>query len=268
MSSDSAVLEVTGLRAGYPGQPDTIHEIDLSLSSGEIVGIIGESGGGKSTLLSCLLGLRPGGLAVRDGSIRYQGVDITHATAKSWRRLRGPEVAMVFQRPMASFDPLIRVSRQFVESVRLHSPKVSQQACLAASRDLLKRLRFDDPDAVLGAFPFELSGGMAQRAAIAMALLSEPRVLLADEPTSALDVRAQAEVLELLSQTASQLGTAVLFVSQKISLVRRLVSRVQRLANSTFVESGPPQQVLVAPEHPYTQALIAAVPTLEGRDAA
>lgn len=266
--SPDVVLEVAGLRAGYPGQPDTIQGLDLCLTSGEIVGIIGESGCGKSTLLSCLLGLHPGGLTVRDGTISYLGADVTYARDKAWRRLRGPELAMVFQRPAASFDPLVRVGHQFVESVRLHSPKVSGQACLAAARDLLSQLRFDDPDAVLGSYPFELSGGMAQRAAIAMALLSEPRVLLADEPTSALDVRAQAEVLELLSQTAAQLGTAVLFVSHQISLVRRLVSRVSMLAQGSFVESGPPEQVLVAPEHPYTQALVAAVPTLEGRDAA
>ncbi|MDO5093120.1 MAG: ABC transporter ATP-binding protein [Propionibacteriaceae bacterium] len=268
MSNEQKVLEVAGLRAGYLDQPDVISGIDLSLASGELVGIVGESGGGKSTLLSCLLGLRQGGLTVRDGAIRYQSTEVTHLTPKDWRRLRGPELTMVFQRPLASFDPLIRVGKQFTESVRLHSPRVSHRGCQAAARDLLRRLRFTNPDAVLSAFPFELSGGMAQRAAIAMALLSEPRVLLADEPTSALDVRAQAEVLDLLADTASQFGTAVLFVSHQISLVKRLVSTVHILADGSFVETGPPEKVLVEPKHPYTRALVAAIPKLEIPDAA
>lgn len=268
MPTDSAVLEVAGLRAGYPGQPDVLSGVDVRVASGELIGVVGESGGGKSTLLSCLLGLRHGGLAVREGSILYQGVDLTDVSERAWRCVRGPEIAMVFQRPLASFDPLIRMGRQFTESVRLHTPRASRRACQAATRSLLRRLRFDEPDAVLAAFPFELSGGMAQRAAIAMALLSEPRVLLADEPTSALDVRAQAEVLDLLAETASDFGTAVVFVSHQISLVRRLVSTVHILENGSFVESGPPEQVLVEPQHPYTRALVAAVPTLEMHDAA
>lgn len=268
MLNEHTVLEVAGLRAGYLDQPDVITGIDLNLVGGELIGIVGESGGGKSTLLSCLLGLRHGGLTVREGSIGYQGTEVTHIAPKDWRRLRGPELAMVFQRPLASFDPLIRVGKQFTESVRLHSPRVSHRGCQAAARDLLRRLRFNNPDAVLNAFPFELSGGMAQRAAIAMALLSEPRVLLADEPTSALDVRAQAEVLDLLVETASQFGTAVLFVSHQISLVKRLVSKVHILADGSFVEAGPPEEVLVNPKHPYTRSLVAAVPKLEVPDAA
>lgn len=263
MLSNKPVLEVAGLSVGYLSQPDTISGINLGLASGELVGIVGESGGGKSTLLSAMLGLRHGGLSVREGSIRYQGTDITHACPIDWRRLRGPELAMVFQRPTASFDPLIRVGAQFTESVRLHTPRASHHTCQSAARGLLRRLRFEDPDKVLNSYPFELSGGMAQRVAIAMALLSEPRVLLADEPTSALDVRAQAEVLELLAEMAADFGTAVLFVSHQISLVRRLVSRVHILFKGSFVEAGPPEKVLTEPEHPYTRALVNAVPRLD-----
>ncbi len=266
--SAKEVLEVAGLRAGYLTGPDIITGIDLTLTAGELVGIVGESGGGKTTLLSAMLGIRHGGMEVREGSIRYQGIDVTYASAADWRRLRGPELAMIFQRPLASFNPLIRVGRQFTESVRLHTPKVSHRTCQSAARALLRRLRFDEPDAVLDSYPFELSGGMAQRAAIAMALLSEPRVLLADEPTSALDVRAQAEVLELLGETASEFGTAVLFVSHQISLVQRLVSHVHVLARGRFVESGSPETVLVAPQHEYTRKLVTAVPRLEAPDAA
>ncbi|EPH02489.1 hypothetical protein HMPREF1531_01797 [Propionibacterium sp. oral taxon 192 str. F0372] len=265
MSGDEPVLEVTGLRAGYLQQPDTIAGIDLSLAAGELVGIIGESGGGKSTLLSSMLGLQHGGLTVREGTICYLGIDVTGATPAEWRRLRGPELAMVFQRPSASFDPLVRIGKQFTESVRLHTPRASHRTCQSAARELLRRLRFADPDKVLDSYPFELSGGMAQRVAIAMALLSEPRVLLADEPTSALDVRAQAEVLDLLAEIASQFGTAVLFVSHQISLVRRLVSMVHVLAGGAFVESGSPEKVLDEPEHDYTKALVRAVPRLDVR---
>lgn len=261
--ADQAVLEVAGLSAGYLGQPDTISGIELSLAPGELVGIIGESGGGKSTLLTAILGIRDNGLGIRAGAVRYQGVDVTHASDEDLRRLRGPEIAMIFQRPSASFDPLMRVGEQFVESVRLHTPGVPPRMCHSAARALLRRLRFEHPDQVLNSYPFELSGGMAQRVAIAMALLSEPRVLLADEPTSALDVRAQAEVLQLLAETAAHFGTAVLFVSHQISLVRRLVSRVHILAHGSFVETGHPDQVLTTPQHPYTQELVRAIPRLD-----
>ncbi len=267
-SADLPVLELTGLTAGYADRPAVVQGIDLQVAAGSLIGIIGESGGGKSTLLNAILGRPDGGLAVRGGTICYRGVDITDLSQRDWMRLRGPELAMVFQRPSASFDPLIKLAQQFTESVRLHTPRVSRPACQDAARRLLSRLRFDDPDAVLNAYPFELSGGMAQRAAIAMALLSEPRVLLADEPTSALDVQSQAQVIELLAETAAQFGTGLLFVSHQISLVRRLVSRVHILHGGRFVESGPPQVVLSQPQHPYTRRLIAAVPRLETGNAA
>lgn len=267
MSTDP-VLQCVGLTAGYVGHPAVVDGIDLQLTAGSLVGIVGESGGGKSTLLAALLGHTDGGLVVHAGCVCYRGVDITPLSPRNRCRLRGPELAMVFQRPTASFDPLIRVGRQFTESVRLHTPRASDRACRSAARRLLSRLRFESPDAVLQAYPFELSGGMAQRAAIAMALLNEPRVLFADEPTSALDMRAQVEVLELLRETAEDFGTAVLFVSHQINLVRRLVSQVNILAEGRFVESGPVDQVLEHPTHPYTRRLIAAVPRLDAGHAA
>lgn len=262
------MLAVIGLRAGYAGQSDVLRGVSLRVHSGEIVGIIGESGGGKSTLLSTLVGRTEAGLEIRDGSITYQGVDVTHLAEASWRQLRGPEIALVFQRPTASFDPLVRVGDQFVEAVRLHSRHVSPHAVRVASRRLLRRLRFESPEAVMDAYPFELSGGMAQRAAIAMSLLSEPRLLLADEPTSALDVRSQLEVLELLHDTATSFGTGVLFVSHQVSLVEKLCSRVHVLFGGTFVEAGDSADVLARPQHPVTQRLLSAVPRLRKSHAA
>ncbi len=267
-SADSPALECTGLTAGYADHPDVIMDIDLRLDPGALIGVVGESGCGKSTMMYALLGHSQGGLMRSAGVIRYQGADITHLTPRDWLKLRGPELAMVFQSPAASFDPLMRVGRQFTESVRRHTPQASPRACRAAARQLLSRLRFDSPDAVLDAYPFELSGGMAQRAAIAMALLSEPRVLLADEPASALDVRAQKEVLDLLGETASEFGTAVLFVSHQINLVRRLVSHVHILAEGRFVESGPAGKVLSHSVNPYTRRLLDAVPRLDRGHAA
>ncbi len=257
------ILECDDLSAGYGQGPDVICGLSLALTPGALVGVVGQSGGGKSTLLGSLLGLSHGGLQVRSGSLRYRGVDITRLGPRTWRTLRGPEIAMIFQTPSASFDPLTRLGSQFIESVRLHTPHASKNDCLAAAYKLLKRLRFDSPDTVLHSYPFELSGGMLQRAAIAMALLSEPRVLLADEPTSALDVQAQAEVCALLRETAVEFGTAVLFVSHQIRLMEQLVDEVHVLLAGTFVESGPTAAVLHNPTHPATRHFMDAVPSLE-----
>ncbi|MGL4832759.1 MAG: ATP-binding cassette domain-containing protein [Propionibacteriaceae bacterium] len=262
------ILECNDLSAGYGQGPDVISGLSLALAPGSLVGVVGQSGGGKSTLLGSLLGLSHGGLQVRSGSLRYRGVDITRLGPHAWRTLRGPEIAMIFQTPSASFDPLTRLGSQFVESVRLHTPHASKHDCLTAAHKLLKRLRFDAPDTVLNAYPFELSGGMLQRAAIAMALLSEPRVLLADEPTSALDVQAQAEVCTLLRETAVEFGTAVLFVSHQIRLMEKLVDEVHVLLDGTFVESGPTAAVLCSPTHPATRRFMNAIPSLEGFHAA
>lgn len=266
--SSSAVLTLAGVHAGYAGGPLVLRDVSLGLGAGQIVGIVGVSGGGKSTLLSTLVGRTENGLEVREGTVTYRGHDVTRMSERSWQHLRGTEIATVFQRPEASFDPLVRVGDQFVESVRLHSSHVSRSAIRAHARGLLHRLRFEQPDAVLDSYPFELSGGMAQRAAIAMALLSEPRVLLADEPTSALDVRSQLEVLELLRETAERFGTGVLFVSHQISLVEKLCERVHVLDGGRLVESGPTAAVLAAPQHPSTCALCAAVPRLRRNRAA
>lgn len=267
-ATETEVLACEALRVGYGDGPDVLRDVTVRLPAAGLVGILGESGCGKSTLLSALLGLGHGHLQLRGGALRYQGHDVTRLSPWHWRRLRGPELAMVFQTPSASFAPLERLAGQFVESVRVHSPRASERACLSAASDLLRRLRFDDPAAVLAAYPYELSGGMLQRAAIALALLSEPRVLLADEPTSALDVYAQAEVVELLGETAQDLGTAVLFVSHQVRLTARLVDELHVLHGGQVVESGPSQRVLAHPAHPVTQRLIAAIPTLEEHSAA
>ncbi|MBO3143681.1 ABC transporter ATP-binding protein [Dermatophilus congolensis] len=256
------VLECTELTAGYTPETDIISGINLQLARGKLTGIIGESGSGKSTLLNALLGFTHDGLRIRSGTVSYDGADITHVRWSQRRRLLGPELSIVFQRPSASFDPLMRIGTQFCESIRLHTPKASRRACWAAGRGMLQRLRFEDPERVMRAYPHQLSGGMTQRAAIAMSLLSEPRVLLADEPTSAVDVRSQQEVIELLGDIATEFGTAIVFVSHQIKLVRRLVTELHVLAHGRVVESGPTEQLFQAPTHEVTRRLLEATPVL------
>lgn len=254
------LLTCENVTIAYQGVP-FVHDLSLELANGEVLGIVGESGSGKSTLLRAVIGLLSPGGAVVSGGISYNGQSLTDGSAEKWRQLRGREMAMLFQDAAASLVPVQTVGRQVWECLKAKGA-ADRKAVQAEAMDLFQRLRFPDPAGLWGSYPGELSGGMAQRVCLAMALLMRPKLLLADEPTSALDVIAQRRVVEELRTLQQQTGMALVVVSHDFGVIAALADRVLVLKEGRVVEQGTARQVLLEPREPYTRQLIAAVPRL------
>lgn len=238
--------------------------VDLSVAAGEIVGLAGESGSGKTTLCRLVARLLPDGMRLTEGTITLAGRDITALPASSVHRIRPGGLSMVFQNPLAALNPVVRIGDQVMEaldpSAKRHRPEVRE----AAVR-LLEQMELPDAAQRFSAYPSELSGGQRQRVVLAMALASDPVLLLADEPTSSLDVRIQAQILSLISGVARDRGVAVLLVSHDISVISEICSRVYIMYGGEIIETGTAGDVLGNPAHPYTERLIAALPSVRRR---
>jgi peptide/nickel transport system ATP-binding protein len=260
MSSD--VLEIRDL-AIVIGETRPVREVSLSVAAGEVVGLVGETGCGKTLTGLSVLGLLPGG-ARASGSVLLDGVEMLALPERRRRPLRGTAVAMVFQNPGTSFDPVRTVGAQFERVVRTHRACTRAQARELAA-GLLRDCELRDPDRVLRAYPHQLSGGMLQRAMIALALACEPRIIIADEATSALDVSVARSIRRLLLRLQRARGFGVLFVTHNLAEAYDLCERVYVLYAGQVVEHGPTEAVFDHPAHPYTRALLAALPRVDRR---
>ena len=271
------VLSVEGLGLhvrGAGGQRlKIVEEIDLAIAPGQFFALVGESGSGKTMIARAIMRLLPDSLLEIGGAIRFGGHDLAHAGEDVLRPLRGAEVAMIFQEPMSSLNPLMTVERQLGEAIDAHvgtalrpdgSRPGARRPSAADKRrriiELLAKVRFANPEQVLGQFPHELSGGMRQRVMIAAALINTPRLLIADEPTTALDVTIQKQVLEIIASLARDHGLAVLFISHDLSLVYEHADEIAVLYGGVLMERGPARAVIDDPAHPYAAALLACVP--------
>ncbi|MFD9084904.1 dipeptide ABC transporter ATP-binding protein [Streptomyces erythrochromogenes] len=262
------LVEVTGLTVDFPvGGADAyvraVDGVSFTLEEGRALGIVGESGSGKSTVAAALLGLHRGTGARLSGTVRVGGTDVAAAAPAALRRLRGGTAAMVFQDPLSSLDPYLAIGDQIAEVHRIHSG-ASRRAARARAAEVLDRVGIADAARRSRARPHEFSGGMRQRALIAMALACEPRLLIADEPTTALDVTVQAQILDLLHGLREERGLGLLLVTHDVGVAAESVDELLVMRDGSAVERGPVASVLAAPAEPYTRALLAAVPRLDG----
>ncbi|HVY15203.1 MAG TPA: ABC transporter ATP-binding protein [Rhodopila sp.] len=259
------VLEIEKLTIALPAgadRPNAVTDVDLVLRAGEVTCLIGESGSGKSLVARSILGLLPGPhVRASGGRILFQGQDLLRAGPAEMRAIRGAGIAMIFQEPMTALNPLHTIGRQLEEVFRIHT-NLSRPARRAKVVGLLESVHLPEPARLLRSYPHQLSGGQRQRALIAMALSCQPRLLIADEPTTALDVTTQAQILHLIRELQREHGTSVLFITHDFGVVADIADTVAVLRRGDLVEQGSAQAVLGRPKHPYTQALIAAVPKL------
>ena len=243
------------------GHSVAVDGVSLDLAPGEVLGIVGESGSGKSQILYALMGLLASNGTV-GGQAFFQGQDLLTLSPRALDRVRGREMSMIFQDPMTSLNPYIRVGDQLAEGLMVHDG-LSKSAARAEAVKMLDRVRIPDAANRARRYPHEFSGGMRQRVMIAMALLAKPKLLLADEPTTALDVTIQAQVLDLMAELARETATAIILVTHDLGVVARLCDRVAVLYGGRIMEEAPADPIFTAPAHPYTRGLLAAMPRLE-----
>ena len=260
------LLSVTDLRTYFHTRSGVYRAVDgvrFSLERGETLGIVGESGSGKSVTCYSIMGLIPTPPGrIESGTAVFDGVDLLHCTPTQSRAIRGKRVAMIFQDPMTSLNPYMRISDQLMEPLLIHenlSKPAARQRALAA----LESVGINDPEKRINLYPHEFSGGMRQRVMIAMALITKPELLIADEPTTALDVTVQAQILELIKKMQRELGMAVIFITHDLGVVSGLCDRVQVMYAGRIVESTDTRTLFHSPRHPYTRALQRSIPALQ-----
>jgi peptide/nickel transport system ATP-binding protein len=277
------LLDVRDLRVGFGGR-EAVRGVSFSIGAGETLGLVGESGSGKSATSFAVMGLLGSGAAV-SGSVRLGGavppglkpvpfnadggltgtdggVELLGLGDRGMRRVRGKEVAMVFQEPMTALNPVMTVGRQIGEALLAHYPKTPRAEVKARVVAAMREVGLPEPERRMKEYPHQFSGGQRQRIVIAMALMNQPRLLIADEPTTALDVTVQAQVLALLKQLKERHGLGMLFISHDLAVVAQVADRVAVMRGGEIVEMGTVERVMTRPEHPYTRALLASAPTM------
>jgi peptide/nickel transport system ATP-binding protein len=246
------------------GWLQTLKDVSLDVRPGEVVGIVGESGCGKSLTALSILGLLPRRGCQRTGEILFEGRDLVPLGESAMRKIRGRRIGMIFQEPMSALDPVFTVGDQIAETVRTHFP-VSRHEARKRAVDALAAVGIPSPRNCVSMYPMSLSGGMRQRVMIAMALVCEPRLLIADEPTTALDVTIQAQIVDLLLELGSRTGTALLFITHNLGLVAESCARMLTMYAGQVVEDGPVEEILTRPLHPYTAGLLGSLPHIGQR---
>jgi oligopeptide transport system ATP-binding protein len=263
------LLEVTGLRIEFPhGERrfPAVEDVSFAVGRGERVALVGESGSGKSLCALALLRLVPPPGEIAAGTVRFRGRDVLRLPEKELRAYRGKDVAMVFQEPAAAFNPVLTVGFQITEGILAHEA-VSKREAEKRAEEMLGLVGLPDPKARLRSYPHELSGGMRQRALLAVALACRPALLIADEPTTALDVTVQAQILDLLLSLQERFGMAVLLITHDLGVVARFASRVYVMYAGRVVEEAKAAALFRLPMHPYTHGLLASVPRMDRREA-
>ena len=261
------MLEIRDLHVKFHNRDrEAVSGVNLVIPDGEILGLVGESGSGKTVTAMSVAGLLPRRSCDYSGEILLDGVELLHAKRSLLRTVQGKSIGVVFQEPMTAMNPLMKVGEQVAETLLLHHTELSKEDRYWCAVNALAEVDLPNPEEVYHKYPFELSGGMLQRAMIAAAIVCRPKLLLLDEPTTALDVTIQAQILKLLKRLNESHGISMLFISHNLNVVRKLCSQVAVMQRGVLVEEGLTEEVYAQPQHPYTKQLIAAIPRREGRE--
>ncbi|WP_314650407.1 ABC transporter ATP-binding protein [uncultured Microbacterium sp.] len=259
MTDATDALRVDDLSIAYGTAPPSVSGVSLRVRKGEIVGVIGESGSGKSSIALAMMGLLPDSARVTANRIEIAGADMNDATERDWARVRGVKASMVFQEPMSALNPCMRIGAQIAEVLQIHGAADKKRA-RARALEILRLVQMPDAEKRLDYYPHQLSGGQRQRVVIAIAVAAGPDLLVADEPTTALDVTVQAQILDLIRSLRDETGMGVLFISHDLGVIGQLCERVAVMYRGRVVESGSARRVLDDPRHPYTRALLESIP--------
>ncbi|GLY32661.1 ABC transporter ATP-binding protein [Kineosporia sp. NBRC 101731] len=254
-------LTARGLTVTF-GATNVVDGIDFEVPPGGTLGIVGESGSGKSMTSLAIMGLLPAS-ATRGGSIDFAGTELTKVTERQMRAIRGDRIAMIFQDPLSSLNPYYTVGTQIAEAYRSHRSGVNRKAARAAAIEAMDRVHIKDAGKRVDDYPHQFSGGMRQRVMIAMALSTEPELIIADEPTTALDVTVQAQILDLLAEVRRDTGAALILITHDLAVVSEVADHLIVMRHGRVVENGTAEQIFSDPQHPYTQALLDAVPRID-----
>lgn len=263
MMNERPLLQISGLTVAIQGR-EILNQLDLEIFAGEIAGLVGESGAGKTLTALAILGLLPSRAKILSGEIRYQGLNLLNLKANEMRQVRGGEIGIVFQDPRAALDPVMRIDKQLCEGMRFRLGYSRKRAVEESSR-LLDAVGIEEPERCLKAYPHQLSGGMRQRILIAAALSCKPRVMVCDEITSSVDSIVQAQLLTLLVRLRKTLNISILLITHDLWVVRRISDRVSVLLQGKVVEEGATEQIFDRPTHPFTRTLIDSLPSFEQR---
>ncbi len=272
VADHAAVLEIRDLHVEFADRDgnatSAIDGLSFALRRGETLGVVGESGCGKSVTALSIMRLLPKGARIAQGAVRFAGQDLARLDDAAMRKLRGNEIGMIFQEPMTSLNPVLKIGRQLAETVRLHRG-VSRTEAWARGVEMLRMVNIPDPERRMAEYPHQLSGGMRQRVMIAIALACDPKVLIADEPTTALDVTIQAQIIDLMLELKDRLGTTIMLITHDLGVVAQTCERVVVMYAGRKVEEAEVRQLFARPLHPYTQGLLASMPRLsrEGEQA-
>lgn len=261
----TAILKIENLQVTLNQDFSILEDICLEVARGEIIAIVGESGCGKTTLFKAISNILPDNTQINSEKMDLNGCCLKNASVKEWQRIRGNDLAVIFQNPLSFFSPVKKIKAHFYRSLRNHE-RISSKEAYERSVAVLETMNFTEADArrILNSYPFELSGGMMQRVAIALAILLKPQLILADEPTSALDVITQKQIMDELLQLREQIGAAIIMITHDLGCASYMAERIIVMQKGRIVECKPTRELLVAPQHPYTKLLLQAAPKWPG----
>lgn len=263
--TEEQILEVKNLHVNfhtYAGEVRAIRDVSFNLKKGETLAIVGESGSGKSVTTKTLMGLNAKNASIPKGELLFKGKDLLKNTELDWQKIRGNEISMIFQDPMTSLDPTMRIGNQIAESIIKHR-KVSKSEALKRALELMKQVGIPDAEQHIKDYPHQWSGGMRQRAVIAIALAVDPEILIADEPTTALDVTIQAQIMHMMSELQQKINSSIIFITHDLGVVAGFAHKVAVMYAGEIVEYGTVEEIFYNPQHPYTWGLLDSMPTVK-----